>query len=54
MSDGSKLAGLIILATLLTAAWMFRYKNYGPIHENRITGATCAIYEECWFSSAHY
>jgi hypothetical protein len=52
--DESKIvAGAIILATLI-AAWMFRYESvFSPaIHRNRITGVTCMVSDECWFSSS--
>lgn len=43
------LAGAIVFATLV-GAWMFRYEEHGFGHRNKITGAICAVREECWFS----
>ena len=45
---------ITIIVAALIVAWCFRYENIpcprsGECHRNRITGATCVQWEECWF-----
>jgi hypothetical protein len=51
------LAAAIVFATLV-AGWMLRYESLlgtGPnewhMQRNRLTGAVCFMFEECWFTS---
>ena len=49
MLDGYRIVALAILVAVLAGAWMFRFETVAPlIHKNRITGAVCPVYQECW------
>jgi hypothetical protein len=53
-SDGRKLLAAAIILAIVIAAWMFRYESAGSggfYHRNRLTGASCPYFRECWFSS---
>jgi hypothetical protein len=54
--DGPRLLAIAIIFATLVGAWMFRqyepYPNYDFLHRNRITGAVCYAYEECWLSDS--
>jgi hypothetical protein len=52
--EGSRLLAVAIILATLVGAWMLRYErypNYGFLHRNRIRGAVCYAYEECWLSN---
>jgi hypothetical protein len=53
--EGSRLLAIAIIFATLVGAWMFRYENVGvnnSYHRNRLTGAICAVVDECWFTKA--
>jgi hypothetical protein len=44
------LLAIVTAFATLVGAWMFRYENFanGSFHRNRLTGAVCHSYAECW------
>jgi hypothetical protein len=49
-TDGKLIAGAIVVAAILVV-WAFRYESFGVdnlAHRNRLTGATCKAWDECW------
>jgi hypothetical protein len=53
--EGSRLLAIAIIFATLVGAWMFRYENVGvnnSYHRNRLTGAICAVVDECWFTKS--
>jgi hypothetical protein len=53
LSEGSRLLAFAIVFAALFGVWMFRYEPCARIfHRNRITGAVCFYFEECWIPEA--
>jgi hypothetical protein len=59
ISEESRLLPIAIIFATLVGACMFRYEPYSnggrlQMHPNRIRGAVCLTFEECWLSSHLY
>jgi hypothetical protein len=53
LSNRRLLLAIAMLIALGLGVWMFAFETLpsGFQHRNRITGAVCAIYINCWFCS---